>query len=414
MSVKYHISPETGRPNQCRASVRVCPVGGDHFDTKEDAREAYEKQMDQATDGLRGIQKEIGDRRAAKSDEPVTDLEGNDISSVAGIELVNRESGELESVEKGYVDSEWEPRRIYRNATLSSAGGADPYENDDWCGVCSRATDHTGEHDELVEAGLASYEAGGVRKTAAWNEDMARKVSDSSYAAYELRFRVVDPANDTPEVAALKADYDRMKNSSVWSNYGQPEDEMYRHNMGEAMGKKRDEIQALQPEWDPKVEDNLRSAEKKLAASVANARFQSNPDTAIQPLPAYKLPEAGSKRTLQDAVVVKMQYQRLAPEGEPATAWNTWGTRAIIVPDLSTLTARRKAAIADEVALLSGRNLEEWNKLSQADKARSIEHTVTRHKELELEVYADGKVSFGSRYSSSNNYDANDVKLTSV
>lgn len=29
----------------------------------------------------------------------------------------------------------------------------------DWCFVCSRPTDHRGEHDDLVEAGLASYDS---------------------------------------------------------------------------------------------------------------------------------------------------------------------------------------------------------------------------------------------------------------
>lgn len=45
MSVKYHISPETGRPNICRATVKPCPLGGegDHYPSKEEAREAYEK-----------------------------------------------------------------------------------------------------------------------------------------------------------------------------------------------------------------------------------------------------------------------------------------------------------------------------------------------------------------------------------
>lgn len=35
---------------------------------------------------------------------------------------------------------------------------SDPYE--EWCFVCSRATDHRGEHDDLVEQGLASYGRG--------------------------------------------------------------------------------------------------------------------------------------------------------------------------------------------------------------------------------------------------------------
>ncbi len=38
MSNGYHISPETGRANVCRATKRDCPVGGEHFATREEAQ----------------------------------------------------------------------------------------------------------------------------------------------------------------------------------------------------------------------------------------------------------------------------------------------------------------------------------------------------------------------------------------
>lgn len=43
---RYHINPETGRPNQCTAKVQ-CRFGSEtqHFDSKESARAGYEKQM---------------------------------------------------------------------------------------------------------------------------------------------------------------------------------------------------------------------------------------------------------------------------------------------------------------------------------------------------------------------------------
>lgn len=42
--VKYHINPETGNPNQCKAKI-ACPFGSlenDHYASKEEARQAYE------------------------------------------------------------------------------------------------------------------------------------------------------------------------------------------------------------------------------------------------------------------------------------------------------------------------------------------------------------------------------------
>lgn len=42
---KYHINQETGRPNICRATVKDCPVGGEHFNSKEEARAGFEAQQ---------------------------------------------------------------------------------------------------------------------------------------------------------------------------------------------------------------------------------------------------------------------------------------------------------------------------------------------------------------------------------
>lgn len=45
---KYHINPATGNPNVCRAQAGGCPFASadNHYDTKEDARTAYEASMD--------------------------------------------------------------------------------------------------------------------------------------------------------------------------------------------------------------------------------------------------------------------------------------------------------------------------------------------------------------------------------
>lgn len=42
----YHINPDTGRPNLCRASIRECRYGTtDHFDTKQDAQRYSETRL---------------------------------------------------------------------------------------------------------------------------------------------------------------------------------------------------------------------------------------------------------------------------------------------------------------------------------------------------------------------------------
>ncbi len=44
---KFHISPETGNPGACKAKESNCPFAGanEHWDTKEEARAAYESKM---------------------------------------------------------------------------------------------------------------------------------------------------------------------------------------------------------------------------------------------------------------------------------------------------------------------------------------------------------------------------------
>lgn len=49
MAVKYHINPETGRANQCTATVKSCKFAVDgqvpqHYETKTEAKQAYEKE----------------------------------------------------------------------------------------------------------------------------------------------------------------------------------------------------------------------------------------------------------------------------------------------------------------------------------------------------------------------------------
>lgn len=57
-----------------------------------------------------------------------------------------------------------------------------------YCFVCRRVTEHAGEHDALVEAGLASYDRdGSVLRTERWDADKAREIFEAEYAAYVAR-----------------------------------------------------------------------------------------------------------------------------------------------------------------------------------------------------------------------------------
>jgi hypothetical protein len=57
------------------------------------------------------------------------------------------------------------------------------YDDFSYCFNCGRATDHSGEHDGLVAAGLVTYDAqtGSVNKTEKWTRELAALVSEAEY-----------------------------------------------------------------------------------------------------------------------------------------------------------------------------------------------------------------------------------------
>ena len=71
---------------------------------------------------------------------------------------------------------------------IRPAYGMDPYEETAFCFVCSRCTEHVGEHEALVEAGLATYEGGSVYKTAAYDADLAREIQQAEFARLYPQF----------------------------------------------------------------------------------------------------------------------------------------------------------------------------------------------------------------------------------
>lgn len=68
---------------------------------------------------------------------------------------------------------------------------------DPYCFVCHRCTDHVGEHEALVEAGLAAYDHDGcVRRTEKWDDALAKKIADAEYRDYCTRLGLDDPLTE--------------------------------------------------------------------------------------------------------------------------------------------------------------------------------------------------------------------------
>lgn len=63
---------------------------------------------------------------------------------------------------------------------------------DEYCFVCNRVTDHWGEHDALVEVGLARYrDDGTVLRTDKWDDALAKVIVDAEWEATKKEFGLV-------------------------------------------------------------------------------------------------------------------------------------------------------------------------------------------------------------------------------
>lgn len=63
---------------------------------------------------------------------------------------------------------------------------------DEYCFVCNRVTDHWGEHDALVDAGLAQYsDDGTVYRTEKWDDALAKEITEAEWEAYKKEFGLV-------------------------------------------------------------------------------------------------------------------------------------------------------------------------------------------------------------------------------
>lgn len=85
-TMKYHINPETGRPNQCTATVRGCKyaVNGEmpeHYNSKEEAREAYENQnQDKIVQSVKKDNDAVA--KVTKSDKSGTNLDKPSVQEI--------------------------------------------------------------------------------------------------------------------------------------------------------------------------------------------------------------------------------------------------------------------------------------------------------------------------------------------
>lgn len=166
---KYHISPESGRPNICRAEKQDCPVGGSHFDNKVEAKAYAENKLSEEHGGSFGNLS----KNSKKENEDYQDGSEHAKDGLRGgldPDGLLTNVSQKDSWDKGYVDT-------LKKASEAKANKKS-FDYGPFCFVCKRPVEHIGEHEALVNAGMAEYddELGVVRKTKSYDSVKAQKI----------------------------------------------------------------------------------------------------------------------------------------------------------------------------------------------------------------------------------------------
>lgn len=419
---KYHISPSTGNPNKCYATKRPCPVGGasEHFGSKEEARQAYEAKMDEATGALQSVQREIADRREAK--------QAAERANVVGLEVVNRETGlvetfipmskdelempgYLEHVEKGYEGTKWDTRRTDLSpedrAAMERANAAagEDLHAEAHCFVCNRHTDHFAEHDGLVEAGLAEYRNGSVYRTAEWDDGKAKAVAEAEYQRY-LEESVADAFGDQVPEPVSGGKPMSTYNAAIGDEYVDEDGYKYR-----VTGKSPAGSFGVAESAGPGVKLTRLKEDGALSGYTRTVQhggyYKPEQYTSVpQPLNGFQ----EGKTSYESAVIAFVQKKEFTDDPQGFLKSGRNNMVRVIVPNVGRLTDKRRLEIGREAWKMSGRTTEQWDAASEEERLRWTRSHMGRYDAVEVEV-ADGRVGWSTSTTSGTGYSLEDVRL---
>lgn len=199
---KYHINPETGRPNQCRATKGGCPFGGDdaHHATKEEARAAYEKDM--ASKTLASHSKK--DQEQAPTEEPKVGLAAIPSSLKEKLEAVKAFGSNIDS--DGEVTRHLAAHFTYKDKGLKRAAVARAYHSATKRGTQSWDPDRMKAEQELISE-ISSATGGSPRDLyPATRAGVVQAMAD------HFRYSSLEPT------AHYKSEYDAFVNKPTAAN----------------------------------------------------------------------------------------------------------------------------------------------------------------------------------------------------
>lgn len=348
----YHISPATGNPNICRAKDGNCPYGGasDHFETKDEARQAYEQKMADTNEDLRALKRS----RADDAWEPYVSEE----------ERAIRGSGEPPKVYEGN-GVHLNPATAERGDVVVDAGG------NRWQVAFSYGNPPTVNLTRLNEDGSLS--------------DRQKTIGEGSYNLPE-QFEQLD---ETP-LETARRELVQLENNPARHQYGFPEDEMIRYNIEQKIKEAKATVEELEAEEaSVTAAANLTPSGLSEAAKEAQALedFYSEPSIARR-LPRSRQFYGGTEATYAHVALAEVQYNKLNP-GQPVRSAAEAGTKMIVMPDVQKLTKKKKLEIGEELWRVSGRPMKAWNEGTEEQRLRWADAHVHRYTDTTVSVKGD-------------------------
>jgi hypothetical protein len=423
----YHINPETGNANICRSLHGRCPFGtaNEHFHTKEDARVAYEEKMDDLTEALQSIQKEIAGDRLLKTvthedgigtaldiagkygltnaemrriasdhlleEEPDIEEIGSSDVSIHLAEMGNYGAEELEARAKEFAAFKelFAPHLMSGGARGESNG---LHMNPQLTKVGDR---FVGENGEIYEVTSIQKEGTyGLTQGHGKQISLTAVRSDGTVHIGDYTKNVVEGAHFTPdqfkelrvenEEQKLQRELKQLETSPGRYQYGFPEDEMTRYNIEQKIKAKKDELIAKGFTPEPEKPRPIRS------------RFARG--------------WGKGKRQYNDVVMGSIQYNKVNPGTTPTTAEEA-GMKTVIVPNIKRLTDKKRVQIAEELYRVSGRDMNAWRNSSDEEKLRFSKRYLGRYGEMEVDVTQDNKISWSHSNGMASGHDEDDVAL---
>lgn len=158
MSTLYHINPETGRPGECTASVRDCKYSTngetiEHYNSLDEAFEAYEKQMASKTIPTLKKESNITDAEIIDNSDSILDVEEDEIKSEPTPKLSAPKAPPVEYSAADAVDIV-EPEKALTLVDDLSTTKVSALENksNDWAETITKLNPNSQEFDKHVKA----------------------------------------------------------------------------------------------------------------------------------------------------------------------------------------------------------------------------------------------------------------------